>query len=62
MAKERVEVVYNGYLAEVSIPNAGYFKRGKPEPVSPEIAEVVLALDGFSEVTGSTNAKKEATE
>jgi hypothetical protein len=59
MAKEKVEVVYNGYLAEVSIPDVGFFTRGKPEPVSPEVAEIVLALDGFSV---HTNAKKEATE
>lgn len=44
---ELVDVIYEGYLAEASVPDVGVFTRGERQPVPAEKLELLLSLEGF---------------
>ena len=50
-------VTYHGDLAEVYVPEAGAFTRGKATPVSEEVAEFLLSSPDFK--VDSNEPKKE---
>jgi len=63
MSEETVYVVYEGYLAEIYVPGAGGFVRGKHQPVPKAVGDRLLSVKevGFKRGSKAT-AEKQAAE